>query len=69
MAPAEQRVLGNVGALVHVKRRHPEQIICLCGCMAQEPHVARKVQRPTGRWTWYSAPTCCGGSPSSSTPC
>ena len=32
---AEQRVLGNVGALVHGKRRNPEQIICLCGCMAR----------------------------------
>ena len=38
---AEQRVLGNVGALVHVKRRHPEQLICLCGCMMQQPHMAR----------------------------
>ena len=42
---AEQRVLGNVGALVHVKRRHPEQIICLCGCMAQEPRVAEKIRQ------------------------
>ena len=41
---AEQRVLGNVGALVHVKRRHPEQIICLCGCMVQQPQVAQKVR-------------------------
>ena len=42
---AEQRVLGNLGALVHVKRRHPEQIICMCGCMAQEAHVAEKVRQ------------------------
>ena len=42
---AEQRVLGNLGALVHVKRRHPEQIICLCGCMAQEPHIAEKIRQ------------------------
>ena len=39
---AEQRVLGNLGALVHVKRRHPEQTICLCGCLA---HVAEKVRQ------------------------
>ena len=39
---AEQRVLGNVGALTHTKRANPGQIICLCGCMAQEEHVARK---------------------------
>ena len=42
---AEQRVFGNLGALVHTKRRHPEQIICLCGCMAQEPHVADKIRQ------------------------
>ena len=42
---AEQRVLGNLGALVHVKRRHPGQLICLCGCMAQEAHVAEKIKQ------------------------
>ncbi len=42
---AEDRVLGNVGALVHAKRRHPGQIICLCGCMAQEPQVAEKIKQ------------------------
>jgi tRNA-2-methylthio-N6-dimethylallyladenosine synthase len=42
---AEQRVFGNVGALVHVKRRHPEQLICLCGCMMQEKHVAEKIRQ------------------------
>ena len=41
---AEDRVLGNVGALVHAKRRHPGQIICLCGCMAQELQVAEKIK-------------------------
>ena len=41
---AEQRVLGNVGALTHTKRANPNQIICLCGCMAQEEHVAKKVR-------------------------
>ena len=42
---AEQRVFGNVGALVHGKRRNPNQIICLCGCMAQEPHVAERIRK------------------------
>ena len=41
---AEMRVLGNVGALVHTKRAKPGQLICVCGCMAQEPHVARKIK-------------------------
>ncbi len=41
---AEDRVLGNVGALVHTKRRRPSQVICLCGCMMQEPRVAAKIR-------------------------
>ena len=42
---AEQKVLGNVGALVHVKRRHPDQIICLCGCMAGQTVVSDRVKK------------------------
>ena len=42
---AEKRVYGNLGALTHTKRAHPEQIICLCGCMAQRPEVAEKVRK------------------------
>ena len=38
---AEMRVLGNVGALTHTKKARPEQIICLCGCMVQQPHMAQ----------------------------
>ena len=41
---AEMRVLGNVGALVHTKRAKPGQLICVCGCMAQEPHMAQKIK-------------------------
>jgi len=41
---AEQRVFGNIGALVHGKRRKPSQIICVCGCMAAQPHVAEKLK-------------------------
>ncbi|MCD7948267.1 MAG: tRNA (N6-isopentenyl adenosine(37)-C2)-methylthiotransferase MiaB [Oscillospiraceae bacterium] len=41
---AEDRVFGNIGALVHTKRRNPAQIICLCGCMAQEEHVAERIR-------------------------
>lgn len=43
-AHAEDRVFGNIGALVHTKRRNPDQIICVCGCMAQEAHVAEKIK-------------------------
>ena len=41
---AEQRVFGNVGALVHLKRRRPDTLICLCGCMVQQPQAARKIR-------------------------
>ncbi|MGN8889338.1 tRNA (N6-isopentenyl adenosine(37)-C2)-methylthiotransferase MiaB [Dysosmobacter sp. HCP28S3_G4] len=42
---AEDRVFGNLGALTHTKKAHPEQVICLCGCMAQEPRVSERVKR------------------------
>ena len=42
---AEMRVLGNVGALTHTKRENPGQIICLCGCMMQQPHMAQKIKQ------------------------
>ena len=41
---AEQRVFGNLGILTHTKKENPEQVICLCGCMAQRPEVAEKVR-------------------------
>ena len=42
---AEQRVFGNLGALTHTKRRHPEQKIFLCGCMAGQPHVVERLKK------------------------
>ena len=41
---AEQRVFGNLGALTHTKRRHPEQKIFLCGCMAGETKVSDRIR-------------------------
>ena len=42
---AEQRVFGNLGALTHTKRRHPEQKIFLCGCMAGQEQVAQRIKK------------------------
>ena len=42
---AEQRVLGNVGALVHLKRKNPDLLICLCGCMMQEPTRVEEIKK------------------------
>ena len=33
---AEDRVLGNVGALKALKRKHPSILIALCGCMMEQ---------------------------------
>ncbi len=41
---AEDRVFGNVGALKHLKRRYPDTIICLCGCMVQQEKVAERIR-------------------------
>ena len=42
---AEDRVFGNLGALTHTKKANPEQVICLCGCMAQEPPVSQRIKK------------------------
>ena len=42
---AEQRVFGNLGALVHTKRRHPQQKIFLCGCMAGQTIVSDRIRK------------------------
>ena len=42
---ANQRVFGNLGALTHTKRRHPDQRIFLCGCMAGQESVVARVKK------------------------
>ena len=42
---AEMRVLGNVGQLNHSKKAKPGQIIAVCGCMVQQPHMAEKLKK------------------------
>jgi len=41
---AENRVLGNVGALIHTKRANPKQLIVFCGCLAGVPETVEKVR-------------------------
>ena len=41
---AEQKVYGTVGALAPLKKTFPETIIALCGCMVQQPAVARTIR-------------------------
>ncbi len=41
---AVDRVFGNVGALKHIKARRPDTLIAVCGCMVQQPHVAKRMR-------------------------
>ena len=40
---AEDRVFGNVGALKNLKRKHPQILVALCGCMMEQEHVANRI--------------------------
>lgn len=42
---AEDRVYGNVGAMKHYKRRRPDMIIAVCGCMAQQDSVKERFRK------------------------
>lgn len=41
---AEERVFGNLGELKHLKARKPGLIIGVCGCMAQQEHIAERIK-------------------------
>lgn len=42
---AELRVFGNIGALKNIKRKRPDVIIGVCGCMMQQEHIAEKIRK------------------------
>lgn len=42
---AEDRVFGNVGALKNIKRKHPQILIALCGCMMEQEHIANRIYK------------------------
>ncbi len=41
---AEMRVLGNIGALKHIKTKKEDLIIGICGCMMQQEHMVKKIK-------------------------
>ena len=45
---AEDRVFGNIGFAKHIKESNPGVIIALCGCMAQQEHIAEKIRKSYG---------------------
>lgn len=42
---AEDKVFGYIGDLKHMKENNPELIIGICGCMAQQNHIADKIKQ------------------------
>lgn len=41
---AEDRVIGNIGALKAFKARRPDAVVAVCGCMMQQEHMALRVK-------------------------
>lgn len=41
---AEDRVFGTIGNLKKFKQQNPDTIIAVCGCMAQQKHIAQKIK-------------------------
>ncbi|HWP80565.1 MAG TPA: tRNA (N6-isopentenyl adenosine(37)-C2)-methylthiotransferase MiaB [Candidatus Acidoferrum sp.] len=42
---AEQKLLGNLGALRHLKARRPGLVIAVTGCMMQQPHRVEEITK------------------------
>lgn len=42
---AERRALGNMTWLKQLKRQRPEMVLCVCGCMMQQPKMAEIILR------------------------
>lgn len=42
---AEEKVFGHLGALKAAKRSNPDLLICVCGCMTEQPHVVQEIKQ------------------------
>lgn len=42
---AEDRVFGNIGALKSLKKRKPDMLIGVCGCMVQQQHITERLRK------------------------
>lgn len=41
---ANKKLYGHLGHIKNMKKQHQHKIICLCGCMMQEPHVIETIK-------------------------
>ena len=42
---AENRVFGNIGAVKNIKRKNPDLVVAVCGCMVQQEHIALQMKK------------------------
>ena len=42
---AEDKVFGEVGSLKQLKNKNPDSLICICGCMTQQPHIVEIIKK------------------------
>lgn len=42
---ANLKVYGHLGLLSNYKKKNPDMMICMCGCMMQEEHVVEKIKK------------------------
>ena len=42
---AEDKVFGEIGSLKQLKNKNKDSLICICGCMSQQPHIVEKIRK------------------------
>lgn len=42
---AEDRVFGKIGEYKRLKEKKADRIVCICGCMAQQKHIAERIKQ------------------------
>lgn len=42
---AELRVFGNLGRVKHLKKKNPDLLVAVCGCMMQQPHIVEELKK------------------------
>jgi tRNA-2-methylthio-N6-dimethylallyladenosine synthase len=40
---ADERVFGNIGAFKPIKKKNPDLILAVCGCMMQQPEIVKQI--------------------------